>query len=63
MGPPSWRINLRGRASDDFGFVDLTTLPKTSFWQSAFGFQFGRTRLVCHWSRQPPLHDASPSSM
>ncbi len=45
---------------DDFGFVDLTTLPKTSFWESAFGFQFGQNTPGVPLVTPTTLHDASP---
>jgi acetyl esterase/lipase len=45
---------------DDFGFVDLPALPNTSFWQSAFGFQFGESTPGVPLVTPAMLHNASP---
>jgi acetyl esterase/lipase len=45
---------------DDFGFVDLTTLPNTAFWQSAFGFLFGQNASGQPLVTPSTLHSASP---
>lgn len=41
---------------DEFGFVDLMTLPNDDFWKGAFGFMFGP-----YGAKNPvTLHQASP---
>lgn len=41
---------------DEFGFVDLTTLPNNAFWEGALGFMFGT-----NGAKNPAtLHSASP---
>ncbi len=45
---------------DDFGFVDLTTLPDDAFWQSALGFEFGQDTPGVPLVTPEKLHEASP---
>ncbi len=45
---------------DDFGFVDLTTLPNSAFWQGAFGFLFGQNASGQPLVTPAILHNASP---
>ncbi|HEY7349580.1 MAG TPA: alpha/beta hydrolase [Ktedonobacterales bacterium] len=45
---------------DDFGYVDLTTLPNTAFWQGAFGFMFGQDADGKSVATPALLHKASP---